>query len=181
MAAEDKRERVIAAAADQFMRHGFTRTTMGQIAQAADISRPALYLLFPGKEPVFEASVRDLNRIRMAEIEAALSTCTSLRDQLLTACRLWLVQVFELKCNTPDARDMDDLAFPVVVEVYRALQERIAKIIEEGAKHLPASPQDLARGLVFAVRGLGTAARDPAEMLAMTELEVELFCRAVGC
>ncbi|NLR72815.1 hypothetical protein HGI47_18225 [Novosphingobium sp. ERN07] len=109
----------------------------------------------------------------MAEIEVALRACTSLRDQLLTACRLWLVQVFELKCNTPDARDMDNRALPVVVEVYRTLQERIAKIIEEGAKHMPASPQNMGRGLVFAVRELGTAARDPAEMLAMTELEVE--------
>ena len=76
---------------------------------------------------------------------------------------------------------MDDLAFPVVVEVYRTLQERIARLIAESAQELPALPDDLARGLVFAVRGLGAAARDPAEMLAMTELEVELFCRAVGC
>ncbi|NLR72814.1 helix-turn-helix transcriptional regulator [Novosphingobium sp. ERN07] len=35
------------------MRHGFTRTAMGQIAQAADISRPAFNFLFPGKEQVF--------------------------------------------------------------------------------------------------------------------------------
>ena len=59
MANEDKHERAVAAAAEQFMRYGFQRTTMADIARAAGMSRPALYLLFPGKEQAFEA-LRDV-------------------------------------------------------------------------------------------------------------------------
>ena len=54
LAKDSKRNRAIEAAADRFQRHGFARTTMGDIAQASEMSRPALYLIFPGKEEVFE-------------------------------------------------------------------------------------------------------------------------------
>ena len=175
-----KLDRVVAAAADQFIRHGYTRTTMGDIARAAEISRPALYLLFPGKEQIFEAVVRDLNRERMAEIETALEACETLPDRLFTACDLWLVKVFELQRTTPDVGDMDDLGFPVVVEVYGQLQARIARLLADSGLALPAPAADLARGLVFAVRGFGATALHPADIRAMTRLQVDLCCRALG-
>lgn len=171
-----KHDRVIAAAADQFIRHGFARTTMGDIARAAEISRPALYLLFPGKEELFAAAVRHLNRLRMAEIESALAGCETLEERLFTACRLWLVTVFELQCTTPDARDMDDLSFPVVREVYAVLETRITMLLADAGPTPAIPPDDLARVLVFAVRGFGAIAKDPQEMTAMTRRQVQLCC-----
>jgi AcrR family transcriptional regulator len=181
MATAVKIDRAVMAAADLFIRHGFGRTTMGDIARAAGMSRPALYLLFPGKEEVFEAVVLHLNHIRMAEIEAHLSAAPTLADRIFTACDLWLVQVFELQRTTPDARDMDDLSIPVVRRVYAELEDRIARLITaEAPAALPATPEDLARGLVFSVRGLGAAAADVATFRAMTRLQVDLLCRAIG-
>ena len=142
------------------------------------MSRPALYLLFPGKEQAFEAAVLNLSRLRMAEIEAALAACPKPSEQLFIACDLWLVRVFELKFGNADARDMDDLSFPVVVTVYRQLQERIARILA-GYPRLPAPADELSRILVFAVRGLGATAVDPDEMRRLTRREIDLFCRAL--
>ncbi|HMO75621.1 MAG TPA: helix-turn-helix domain-containing protein [Sphingopyxis sp.] len=181
MASEAKIDRAVVAAADQFIRYGFARTTMGDIARAAEMSRPALYLLFPGKEELFEAAVEHLNRIRLAEIRGALARTRGLPDRLFTACDLWLVQVFDLQRRTPDARDMDDLSIPVVRRVYAELEALIAELIEaEAAKPLPASAAQLARGLVFAVRGLGAAAGDVETFRAMARLQVDLLCRALG-
>lgn len=45
------------AAADLFARHGFDKTTVAEIAQAAGISKGAIYLHFPSKEALFEAVV----------------------------------------------------------------------------------------------------------------------------
>lgn len=171
-----KQDRVITAAADQFIRHGFARTTMGDIARAAEISRPALYLLFPGKEELFAAAVNHLNRLRMAEIESALAGCKTLEERLFTACRLWLGTVFELQCTTPDARDMDDLSFPVVREVYAVLETRIAMLLADAGPTPAIPPDDLARVLVFAVRGFGAIAKDPQEMTSMTRQQVKLCC-----
>ncbi len=49
-----KREAVYEAAATVFAQYGFRRTTMNDIAQAAGISRPALYLMFANKENLFQ-------------------------------------------------------------------------------------------------------------------------------
>src|SRR3546814_16147684 len=56
-----KIDRAVIAAADQFIRYGFARTTMGDIARASDMSRPALYLLFPGKEELLDRKSTRLN------------------------------------------------------------------------------------------------------------------------
>ncbi|MEI6487105.1 MAG: helix-turn-helix domain-containing protein [Sphingomonadales bacterium] len=53
--AEDRRSRVVAAAITAFSRHGYRRCTMADIAAAAGMSRPALYLMFCNKEAVFRA------------------------------------------------------------------------------------------------------------------------------
>src|SRR3546814_215858 len=181
MASEAKIDRAVIAAADQFIRYGFARTTMGDIARAADMSRPALYLLFPGKEELFEAAVTHLNRIRMAEIRGALTRASSLSERLFIACDLWLVQVFDLQRRTPDARDMDDLSIPVVRRVYAELEALIAELIDvDTAKPLPANAEMLARGLVFAVRGFGAAAEDVDIFRSMTRLHVDLLCRALA-
>jgi AcrR family transcriptional regulator len=43
---DDKRTRILAAARSVFLRYGFKRVNMNDIADAAGVSRPALYLLF---------------------------------------------------------------------------------------------------------------------------------------
>jgi len=91
MTTGDKRQHAVKTAAEQFLRYGFHRTTMADIARASGFSRPALYLLFPGKEQAFEAAVLHLNDILMARIERTLEDCATLQDQLLAICELWLV------------------------------------------------------------------------------------------
>lgn len=180
MSNDTKRDRAVKVAADLFMRYGFARTTMGDIASAAEMSRPALYLLFPGKEEVFEAAVLHLNQLRLEEIRGSLARSTGLVDQLSTALDLWLVRVYELKLTVPDARDMDDLSFPVVRKVYDDLQAMVAELIAEAAPdNALASPKELARNLVFATRGLGATATGVDDMAAMTRLQVDLLCSAL--
>jgi AcrR family transcriptional regulator len=49
-----KRDKILAAALDVFVRYGYKRVTMNDIAAAAGISRPALYLVFESKEDIFK-------------------------------------------------------------------------------------------------------------------------------
>ena len=51
--AKAKKNIVFEAAHEVFAQYGYKRTTMNDIAQAADISRPALYLIFDNKENLF--------------------------------------------------------------------------------------------------------------------------------
>lgn len=181
MTSDTKRDRAVAAAADQFMRYGYNRTRMGDIARACGMSRPALYLLFPSKDDAFREAVLHLNDLRTADIAATLSPVEGLAERLFTACRLWLLGVFELQLTTPDARDMDDLSFPVVREVYATLQSLLATILDEArGPALPASSEAIARNLVFGLRGLAATARDVDDFRQMMRLQVDLFCTAIA-
>ena len=52
---DPKRARVLEGAMRVFLNYGFSRTTMDDIARAAEMSRPALYLLFRNKSDIFRA------------------------------------------------------------------------------------------------------------------------------
>lgn len=180
MAGDSKRQRAIRAAAELFIRHGYKRTTMGDIAAVAQMSRPALYLLFPDKGEVFQATVLHLNELLLANIKRALAKTDHLAARLYVVCDLWLIRVYELQASAPDARDMDDLAFPVVRRVYADLQALLAEVIAEaGGGGAGATPSELARSLAFGVRGLRATAADADEMRSLTRLQVDLFCAAL--
>ena len=58
--ATDRRAELLAIAAHQFARRGYSGTTVRHIAEAADILPPSLYHHFASKEAVFEEILRDL-------------------------------------------------------------------------------------------------------------------------
>ena len=77
-----KRQRAIDAGARVFLRFGFARATMGDIAHAAGMSRPALYLIFGSKEEVFEAVVARWIEDSLARIATGLATRSTLGEKL---------------------------------------------------------------------------------------------------
>jgi TetR/AcrR family transcriptional regulator, mexJK operon transcriptional repressor len=64
---EEKRHRIMEAAADLFMEQGFDVTSMGAIAERAEVSKQTVYSHFGSKEKVFVASVE--NRCMMESLE----------------------------------------------------------------------------------------------------------------
>ncbi|MEM8750166.1 MAG: TetR/AcrR family transcriptional regulator [Pseudomonadota bacterium] len=56
-AADLRKESILRAAFDVFATYGFKRTSMDDIAKAADISRPGLYQSFANKKEIFRAIV----------------------------------------------------------------------------------------------------------------------------
>ena len=124
---------VASAAAPVFLAKGYARTTMGDIAKAASLSREGLYLIFPNKEEVFTASVTVLDEALHGQLEAGIATRKGLRGKLDLVFDYWIDGVFELQRKIPEAADMDDLRFPVVRAVYARLVKLVASIIAEAA------------------------------------------------
>ncbi len=56
-AGPDRREVVLTAALETFLRHGYRKTSMEDVAGAARISRPGLYFLFASKQQLFTAAI----------------------------------------------------------------------------------------------------------------------------
>jgi len=105
-AARLKEEKVLSAAEGCFSRYGFRKTTMGEIAVAAQISRPALYLMYSSKEDVFRAVVERLFATMLTEIGEGIDAQGEPIDQLQFAFEVWCVRPFEIVQNAPDAADL---------------------------------------------------------------------------
>lgn len=176
---DDKATRAIKAAAEVFLRHGYAGTTMGAIATAASMSRPALYLLFPGKEQVFSAATMFLAKQRREEIRHELETCEGLEQKLTTACEMLLVGVFEMQQSIPDAKDMDNLAFPVVREIYAMFETFFADILVAENASIAGPPERVARLLVFGLRGLREVARSADDFRELIRLNIAMVCRSL--
>lgn len=84
------RETILAAAEQLFGERGFSRTTLEDVAVAADVSRPLVYRYFGDKKELFALVVRrvfqEWNEVLSAETRRPTSaTATTLR-RVLTAC-----------------------------------------------------------------------------------------------
>jgi AcrR family transcriptional regulator len=177
-----KEERVIAGATDVFLRYGFARTTMGDIAERVGISRPALYLLFANKEEAFAAVIRRLNDDQLAAIRAALPGLPTLRAKVLFACETWGAHGVDLMTAHPDAKDLFDLSFAPVQEIYLKFQTLLAELLEGPAagSALNAKPAQLARLVTFAMRGFRETASNGRDMRRLIALQVSLLLAALG-
>ncbi|MDQ2832133.1 MAG: TetR/AcrR family transcriptional regulator [Chloroflexota bacterium] len=110
-------DKIIAAATHVFMRYGFKRATMGEIAEAAGLSRAALYLVYPTKEDVLTAVVTRVFAVMLDEIRHGLGRFATAEKQLTFALDVWCVAGFELVQASPDAKDLYESGYQFAAEV----------------------------------------------------------------
>jgi AcrR family transcriptional regulator len=173
---EAKKAKVLEAAQSVFFRYGYRRTTMGDLASAAGVSRPALYLLYCNKEQVFEAVLRNFVTQALVEIHEGLASRTSPDEQLRFAFEVWAVRPFGLLMSTPDAKELIDCSFEFAREAIdqgtAAFEAELAAIfapLHAQAPDQALSPGQIARILTRAVHGFKESAQDQENLRAMIE------------
>ncbi len=179
--AELRRERIVASATDIFLRYGHARTTMGDLAEAAGLSRPALYLVFARKEDIFAAVIERLITEELRRYRKAIAKMKSLDRKLHFCCEQWAGHGYDLTEAHPDARDVFHLGFAPVKRMYDELVAFLADLMREevAASRLKAQPEELARVLIFAMRGLKDTAEDGRHMRRMIAIEVDAVLGAL--
>lgn len=175
--AAKRRGQVVAAATGVFLRYGYARTTMADIAQAAGLSRPTLYLTFSDKEDAFQAVVAAIAANKLAEIRQGLSEQEGLDAKLRYACKSWSAEGFDLVEANPDAKDMFDLRFKVVCDSYAAFEDLLIGICDEPLRkaQLDVRAEELARVVAHSIKGLKDAARDGADVRRMIDALISVL------
>ena len=84
---DPKRDIILDAAKEVFLRYGFSRTTMDDIARGAEISRPALYLHFRNKGDIYRALAMRLLAHGFDAAQKALHSDAPFRQRLVSAMR----------------------------------------------------------------------------------------------
>jgi AcrR family transcriptional regulator len=157
------RDQIIRAATAAFMRYGYRRVTMSDLAAEAGISRPTLYSAFASKEAVFNAVARELMEQALAEIRERVAGPGSVAEKLEQVFEIWVVRAYELIHRSPDAKELLECtqAFSqdVIDRAYAELETLLASVI---APHASAGiePKQVAHTLALSARGIKENARD---------------------
>jgi AcrR family transcriptional regulator len=183
----EKELRVLEAAKTVFLRHGFRRVTMQDVAEEAGFSRPALYLIFPNKEEIFKAVVRQLSAESLSAIRAGLPNLPGIEAKLNFTFELWTVRPFTIMLSSPDAKDLVDcshgFAKDTIQQITAEFEALLVEILEPVASSshksvLPAA--QIAHLLTASVHGYKEAASSVAELRTMIAGLVTLTLAALG-
>jgi AcrR family transcriptional regulator len=127
-------EEVLDAALDLFARKGFAATRMDDIANAAGLSKAAIYLYFPSKEDVFKALVETrVVVLRDAMAEAVEGMKDDPISGLRHVIRLWSVSSSDSQLAAiPRIILAESARFPELADFYhRVVIARTQKVLIE--------------------------------------------------
>jgi TetR/AcrR family transcriptional regulator, regulator of autoinduction and epiphytic fitness len=170
-----KRQALVAAAGEVFARYGYRRVNMKDIAAAAGVSRPGLYLYFKTKEDIFKAAVLALAEGSIAKILEGLPQRATTQDKLRYAFEIWAVAIFELTQKSPEAKELSELthdfARQALDEGYRRFEGVLTSILKAHAKssatRLPLPAERVAHLLGSSVRGFKLVAPNGTQLRRM--------------
>lgn len=182
-----KARKVIEAAKVVFLRYGFRRVTMNDIAEEAGMSRPALYLVFPNKEEVFKAAVGELNGQLLEEIRRGLPAQKTPRDKLNYIFEVWTLRPFEMLQASPNAADLVECSHGFAKEVVDRGYAQVEKIVTGVLRPLrargggaSATAEQTAHVMVSAMHGLKYSAANVKDLRSVIAHLVELTIAAHG-
>lgn len=131
---DEKKRRIIKASKTVFLKYGYRRVTMNDLAQAAGMSRPALYLAFPRKEDVFCGVVQEMAREVSEEVSRELKSVSSPIEKLKLVCEIWMVRPFDWVNESPEAREIyessHEFAGDAVNESMLSFERDLASVIK---------------------------------------------------
>jgi AcrR family transcriptional regulator len=168
---QTKEEQVLTAAREVFMRYGFKRATMSDLADAAHISRPALYLIFSSKEEVFRGVVTQIFTELLREVSEGVSKLESVADQLTWAFEVWCVRPFEMIQASPDAKDIlesgYEFANEITVQAFADFETILSDVLRPSVRakaDSPFSSEQLAHILTTAALGFKESASSAVQL-----------------
>lgn len=172
--ADPKRARIIEGAMKVFLAYGFARTTMDDIARAAELSRPALYLVFRNKTDIYRAIAQTLLDASGQAARSALAARGPFAQRMMAAIQdamISLIQQFQQSPHGGEIMDMkNSLAADLIATWRNRLAGYMADVIEEEAARngtdLAArglTGQALAQFLLDGLEGMKMRTTDPAE------------------
>lgn len=132
MRAGDRRERILTTATNLFSRHGFTRTSIGQVAEEARVSKGLIFWHFQSKDRLFRAALeRVLDRctIDIDDESSALPGIGRLIDEYDAFVSTHLASVRFL-LNLVVCEGNPDEVVGRVIDLQRAYRELLAAGLE---------------------------------------------------
>lgn len=183
---DDRRVALIEAAIHVFLRYGFKKASMDEVARAAGLSRQGLYLHFPTKEILFREGVVFMLERSLAQGRAALhEEARSLEERVVAAFDSMYGQYVEsLSPSTHMAELLEaskQLLGNLVQEQEQAFRDAVARVLTQAGitarwKDAKLSARELADTLEAVAYGLKHRTASRADFRDRFRRAVRIIC-----
>ncbi len=120
--------------------YGMRKTSVGDIAERAALSRQTVYNLFANKDEIYRAAIEYLGAQWRAKAKAGLEAADGLSEKLDVVFDVFTVDAFKFSRSKPDAHDMfteaHQVAGDVMQKFFRANRDIIADVLRPYAANL---------------------------------------------
>jgi TetR/AcrR family transcriptional regulator, transcriptional repressor of aconitase len=130
--AEQRRHAIVAAARTCFLRYGYGKASLNDIANEARISRPLLYLAYKNKEDIFKAVFAALFESRYPAVERMLAGRMADRQKLFGICETLVLEPWEELFGMPASEgffETCERVLPLATAAYARRRLRYAQAL----------------------------------------------------
>ena len=157
-----------------FLRHGYRKVRMGDIAEACEISRPSLYAVFPNKEAIFASIIDRHTRTNLAITQKNLKARTGAKERLESIFEVWIVEAYAMGMNSENAAELSNCAPAFAPKgtalMWQTVESQIVEILRaEAKKKRDPAVTELAQVLTLAVKGAKAASTSLPELRRLVQ------------
>ena len=154
--AQDRRRRILEGARTAFLRFGFGRSSLADIAKGAGVSRTALYHYFPGKDDVLHALIEAFHARTHQLALQALAESTSLASALRGLLDAKFGRALDLMNESPHGVELVDATHRLTGPATRAADAAFHELVVDAlVRHgRPAEANAVAGTVIAATKGL---------------------------
>ncbi len=123
---------ILVAAQPVFLRHGYRKTSMDDVARAADVSRQGLYVHFESKEQLFREMIDQGLSLRLHEARLILSDeARPIGQRLIDALNAWFGDRDKLSGNSDLLQASLQIGGTIIQDRKDQLEHEICRAIEK--------------------------------------------------
>ena len=170
-----KRKKIRDNAKSVFLRYGFQRTSMDDIAKAAGMSRPALYLIYKNKEDIYCDILQALATEGIWAAEQAAKSDGSLQLRLTRMVNVGFLETFEQVAQSTHGPELMDIKFTLGRTIRTDWRNGIVALM---AKVIGGNNGKVHANLIFdVIDGLKARTLDIEEIRSGIKTVVDLIAR----
>ncbi|SMH57633.1 transcriptional regulator, TetR family [Mesorhizobium australicum] len=185
-----KRQRILERAAKVFLAYGIQRTTMDDIAKAAEMSRPALYLLFRNKVDIYQAIALSYFDGSVATARQVLAGDGPIGERLNLLLETSMFAMMEEFMRSPHGHEILDMKNQLAGEVLADWKESMVGLVADALDRAARdsgvdlrargySAETLASLFWDAIEGMKARLKNLDELRVATRSLVSVVARAV--
>ena len=130
-AGNDKRNRILDAAQNLFLRYGVKRTALDDVVREAGIAKGTLYLYFDSKDALFAAVAEQLCAEVLRNAEEAIASSSSNASRIVGCLDAYIGSMHRLTAQSPHIVELTESKEALAAAIYGAFNRKMRDLLRK--------------------------------------------------